>query len=57
MPHVFLLRCHGSLDTHPGCYHPGPGILPAWASGLCAVGLVVLIVVGAYFFVERVTRP
>jgi hypothetical protein len=38
-------RCHGFLGrpNDPYCYHPGPGILPVWASDLAA-WLVVLVI-------------
>lgn len=51
-----LARCHGSLDHHAGCYHPGPGILPVWASDLAAGGVVLLLIggfVAAYFILAR----
>lgn len=48
-----LGRCHGftGRPNDPYCYHPGPGILPVWASDLCGVGLVLLVVASVYFFV------
>lgn len=52
-----LARCHGNLDTsHPGCYHPGPGVLPPWASDLAVIGLILVILVGGYFAVWAVAR-
>ena len=39
-------RCHGftGRPNDPYCYHPGPGILPVWASDLLAWALVLLFV-------------
>jgi len=48
-------RCHGFLDRHPGCYHPGPGVLPVWASDLLGA-VAVLLVIGAFVFAVWVTE-
>lgn len=44
-------RCHGFLGrpNDPYCYHPGPGVLPVWASDLLAWA-VVLLLVGVFVF-------
>jgi hypothetical protein len=44
-------RCHGftGRPNDPYCYHPGPGILPVWASDLVA-WIVVLLFFGVFFY-------
>ena len=49
-------RCHGNLDTHPGCYHPGPGVVPVWASDLTAAAVVALIISAFAYACYRITR-
>jgi len=54
-----LGRCHGftGRPNDPYCYHPGPGILPVWASDLVAGSIVLLFIggfaLGAYFILRR----
>jgi hypothetical protein len=53
-----LGRCHGftGRPDDPYCYHPGPGILPVWASDLFGALLTVLIFGACAFVIWRTCR-
>jgi hypothetical protein len=53
-----LGRCHGFTGRpgDPSCYHPGPGILPVWASDLAAWVIVVLIIGVLALVVRKIAR-
>ena len=53
-----LGRCHGftGRPNDPYCYHPGPGILPVWASDLLGAVLAVLFIGGFLFVAWRITK-
>jgi hypothetical protein len=51
-------RCHGFLGrpNDPYCYHPGPGILPVWASDLLAWVTVLLIFAIVIFAYKKMSK-